>query len=163
VRKRGKRGTGGSLKSAGTQGKKERETGGGSDRGHTEKERGGGGRRGREVDRRRGPARHGRGSSRLLRQRWAHASRERREPAANRAGDGRGRLTHGRLTGGARRQRGPVVSGGVLEGASKSEAAAASALTGGPGPHNVGRRNSTWFESKQNSTGFKLISNKLKF
>jgi hypothetical protein len=47
----------------------------------------------------------------------------------------------------------------VREGESKSEAAAASAPTGGPGLHSAGRRNSTRFESKQNSTGFKLILN----
>jgi hypothetical protein len=43
----------------------------------------------------------------------------------NRGSDGRRRLTHEWLTGDAGRQRGPVVSGGVREGESKSEAAAA--------------------------------------
>jgi hypothetical protein len=75
----------------------------------------------------------------------------------NRGGDGCERLTHGQLTCGAGQQWGPVVSGGMQEGDSKSEAAAA--LTGGPGPHNARQCNSTRFESKQNSTGFKLISN----
>jgi hypothetical protein len=77
----------------------------------------------------------------------------------NRGGDGRGRLTRTWLTSRAGRQWSPGVSGGVREGESKSEAAAASAPTGGPGPHSAGRRNSTRFESKQNSTGFKLILN----
>jgi hypothetical protein len=58
---------------------------------------------------------------------------------------------------GAGQQWGPVVSGRMQEGDSKSEAAAA--LTGGLGPHNARQCNSTRFESKQNSTGFKLISN----
>jgi hypothetical protein len=125
----------------------------GSGRGHAEKEEGGGGRRGREVGRRCGPARHRRGGSGVLRQRWvAYASWARREQAANKGGDGRERLTRGR-------QRGPVVSGGVREGESKSEAAEASAPIGGPRGHNAGWRNSTRFESKRNSTGFKLISN----
>jgi hypothetical protein len=58
----------------------------------------------------------------------------------------------GRHSGPTRHRRGgpvgPRVSGGVREGESKSEAAAASALTGGPMPHSAWRRNSTWFESK---------------
>jgi hypothetical protein len=101
VRKRGKRGAGGSSKPAGAWGEKERERGVGSGRGHAEKE--GGGWCGREVGRRRGPARHGRGGSELLQQwRVVHASRARQERAVNRGSDGCERLTRGWLTGGAR-------------------------------------------------------------
>jgi hypothetical protein len=81
------------------------------------------------------------------------------ERAANRGGDGHGRLTRGQLTGGVGRQQGPMVGGGVREGERKSEAAAALAPTGGSEPHSAGWRNSTRFESKRNSTGFKLIPN----
>jgi hypothetical protein len=65
------------------------------------------------------------------------------------------RATHARVAD----RRGPVVSGGEREGESKSEVVVGATPTCGPGPHSAGRRNSTRFESKRSSTGFKLILN----
>jgi hypothetical protein len=78
------------------------------------------------------------------------------ERAANRGATGVGDSRAGADRRG-RRQRSLVVSSGMREGESKSEAVVAP--TGGPGPHSAWRHNSSRFESKRNSTGFKLISN----
>jgi hypothetical protein len=154
---RGKRGASGSLKPAGSRGEKDREMG-----------------RGQLGPRPRGERRRGGGSAwargglaswtdmTWMWQLWADptaAGSARLVGAAGASGDGRGRLSCRQLTGGAGRQWSLVVSGRVWEGESKSEAVAVSAPTGGPRPHSAGGRNSTRFELKQNSTGFKLILN----